>query len=200
MICKSLESFVTATHGAAVWDGVRRQAGLSASGFEAMLSYEDRQFGEALQAASTALHVSPTQLLEDIGTWICTHPPLAPVRRLFRFSGTTFRDLLMSLDEIDARARMAVPELELPVYHLSEIGKAEFEVQSTWCMPGASGLMTGALRAMADDYGVLAMIEAETAHRFTGGWLETVSIRLVDEDFHVPKAFSLGGQHDGSVA
>lgn len=193
MICKSLEAFVTTTHGQGVWDSVRRDAGLSRAGFETMLSYDDAEFRAVLDAAAKVLDRSAIAVMEDMGTWICTHPPLEPVRRLFRFSGTTFFDFLMSLDEIDARARMAVPDLILPSYSVTQLDEGEFEVRSAWAMPGASGFLTGILRALADEYGALAMIEIEGAERVLNGWQESVSVRLVEESFHTPKAFSLGG-------
>lgn len=193
MICKSLEGYVENTHGPEAWRAVRSSAGLPPSGFEPLLSYDDALFLAMQDAASEVLALPATTLMEDVGTWICTHPPLEPVRRLFRFSGSTFLDLLLSLDEIDARARMAVPELELPSFRLAQVGEGEFEVQSTWTVPGAGGLLSGALRAMADEYGALAIIEIVSVRALAGAWRETVIVRLVEEEFHTAKAFSLGG-------
>lgn len=193
MICKSLEAFLSTTHGPLVWKQVRQAAELPFDRFETMLSYPDAQFDAAQGAAAAHLNQDRIHLMEDIGTWICTHPPLEPVRRLFRFTGTTFQDLLLSIDEIDARGRMAVPDLGLPNYHLNQLTSSAYEVSSNWCVPGASGLLTGALRALADEYGALAMLDVGPAVRLDEGWSETVTIQLVQEAFYPVEAFSLGG-------
>lgn len=194
MICKSIEAFLTTAHGPNVWQKVRKDAGVDYDHFEAMLTYPDDDFRAVQCAAAAHLGYEPVHLMEDIGTWICTHPPLEPVRRLFRFTGTTFEDLLISLDEIDARGRMALPDLELPSYHVNQNRDDEFEVRSTWIVPGASGLLTGLLRVLADEYGTLAIIDIQTSRQVPSGWMETVSIQLVEASFHAPKAFSLGGE------
>ncbi|GIT90516.1 hypothetical protein JANAI62_00020 [Jannaschia pagri] len=193
MICKSLEGYVISAHGKDVWAAIARDAEVGIDGFEAMQSYPNEVFAAAQTAAAKRLGRDRLQLMEDIGIWICTHPPLQPVRRLFRFIGTSFRDLVLSLDEVEARARMAVPELELPIFHLCQVDDVEFEVQCTWPIPGASGLLTGILRTLADEYGALAMIEIDATQKVSAGWVEIVSIQLFDEDFQAPQAFSLGG-------
>ncbi len=194
MICRSLESFVATTRGAEVWDRVRQQARLPFDRFETMLTYRDADFVAVQHAAAEVLDRPVLTIMEDMGTWICTHPPLEPVRRLFRFTGATFQDLLLSLDEIDARARLAVPDLHLPALDLEELGEGEYLASSTWVVPGACAVLTGILRVLADEYGALATIET-TASSLSGNlWQETISIRLVDEAFHTPKAFQLGAE------
>ena len=193
MICKSLESFLISTYGPEVWARVRRAAHLGEEHFETMRIYDDIVFQRTLEAASKVLGRPSAGVMEDVGIWICTHPPLEPVRRLFRFCGTTFRTFLFSLDEIEARARMALPDLILPSYSLREVGANRYEVRSIWSMPGASDALSGILRVLASDYGALIVIETVTAERRAGGWHETISVQLFEENFHEPAAFVLGG-------
>ena len=106
MICKALEAYIQTTHGQDLWVRVLADADLGHPGFETMLTYPDAEFIAVLRAASAALSRQDDAILEDMGAWVVTHPPLAPVRLLFRFSGATFYDFLMSIDDIDARARL----------------------------------------------------------------------------------------------
>lgn len=193
MICKSLEAFLIASHGPALWDRVRRKAGLRDLRFETMRTYEDAVFARVLGAAAGVLDQSEASVMEDVGTFICTHPPLEAVRRLFRFCGTTFRDFLHSLDEIDARARMALPDLALPSYSLHPLGDDRYEVRSHWSLPGACGVLTGVLRVLASEYGALVVIDEGESRPEDGGWRETISLRLYEEHFHEPTAFALSG-------
>ncbi|WP_167767169.1 heme NO-binding domain-containing protein [Jannaschia formosa] len=193
MICKSLEAFLTSTYGPEIWARVRRTAGLQEAHFETMRIYDDIVFARTLEAASQVLDRSCAGVMEDVGTWICTHPPLEPVRRLFRFCGTTFRTFLFSLNEIDARARMALPDLVVPSYSLRELGANRYEVRSHWSIPGAGGVLSGILHVLASDYGALIVIETGPAERAGDGWRETISVQLFEEHFHEPAAFALGG-------
>jgi hypothetical protein len=191
LICRGFEDFLVTTHGGATWDAVRQEAGLPQVSFEALLSYRDGDFMALQRAASGVLDMAVASLMEDLGTWICTHPPLAPVRRLFRFSGPTFRALIASLDEVDARARMALPDLTLPALRVQADGPDRHWVDTFWNIPGAAGVLMGVLRVMADEYGTLVMIEPGEVSAVPGGWREVVRVHIADTGFAAPTGFAL---------
>ncbi|WP_308916921.1 heme NO-binding domain-containing protein [Jannaschia sp. LMIT008] len=193
IICKAVETYLTAQYGQDSWARIAEDAGFDALHFEAVRIYDDSLIRRIFEASTDVVGVRPAALLEDMGTWICTHPPLEPVRRLFRFSGATFEEMLFALDEVHERARMALPDLELPVLSLIEMGGGKYRVASTWATPGAGAVVIGILRAMADDYGVLAFLEFETGAEVNGAWAEIISISTLDESFAAPREFSLGG-------
>ncbi|WGH78941.1 heme NO-binding domain-containing protein [Jannaschia ovalis] len=192
LICKSVEGFVIANHGTAAWERVRRDAGLPFERFETMRLYEDGLLEQVVAATAARLDRKVLGLIEDVAHWVCVHPPLEPVRRLIRFTGATFEDLILALDEIEDRARMAVPDLELPSFRVRELGPDAFHVDSEWTMPGASAMLTGVLRAMSDDYGCLAVIESAGFQRDGAVWREAITIHLVAEGHHPARRFDLG--------
>jgi hypothetical protein len=192
MICKALEAHVTSMHGAALWDSICAAAGFEAGRFEPLLTYDDALFDAVLAAGARSLDRDEAALLDDLGAWICTHPPLDPVRRLLRFCGTSFRDFLFSLEEIDARARMTLPELELPRCRLTQdAGPDRFVVSTLWHRPGSGALLAGVLRAMASEHGALAVIAPRHPNAAAGERWECVTIDLPRERFHSPRAFAL---------
>jgi hypothetical protein len=191
MICKGLEAFLVTTHGEATWDAVRQDAGLPHITFEALLMYRDADFTALQRRAAARLDIPVATLMEDLGTWICTHPPLTPVRRLFRFAGPTFRALMASLDEVDARARMALPDLTLPALRVHAEGPDHYWVDTFWNIPGAAGVLMGVLRVMADEYGTLAVIDPGEASAVPGGWREVVRVHVADTGFAAPSSFAL---------
>lgn len=193
LICKSLEGFVRDQHGDAQWDRIRRAAKFDFESFEALRVYDDSVLIDLVAASGNALERLHSPMLEDIGHWICTHPPLEPVRRLIRFSGTSFVDLLFALDEVDDRARIALPNLNLPQFRVEKAASDDFVVTSRWVMPGAAAVLTGMLRAMADDYGTLALIERGGLSQDDGILVETISVRVIEDTFHEPREFNLGG-------
>ena len=163
LINKAIQSFITDSFGAAVWHEVRDRAGiapeLGPDGFEAMQHYDDRLTEAMLTVASGLLERPRCSLLEDLGTYLVSNPQLASLRRLLRFGGVSFTDFLYSLEDLPGRTRLAVPELALPEIDTEEQGEGRFLLICRACPPGFGHVMMGILRALADDYGALAVIE-----------------------------------------
>ena len=193
LICKAVEGFVTDQHGPDAWTAIRLDAGLAVTHFESLKVYDQALAEKVFTVAAQTLRRDRSVLFEDVGAWVCTHPPLETVRRLIRFTGRTFVDLLYALDEVHDRACMAVPGLNLPRYRLVREGEGEFEVYSRWRISGGAAVLTGVLRAMADDYGTLALIDAGESRFEDGVWLERIHVRVVDHAFQAPREFILGG-------
>lgn len=168
LVNKAIQGFVTATYGPLRWQALLAQAGLDdlvgGDGFDSMASYDDWTTAALLAASGPVLGRSRDVLLEDLGTFLISNPAMDPLRRLLRFGGVSFTDFLFSLEDLPARARMALPELVLPDLSLIEEGGGERF--TLICQPGTGPLgeefgfvMVGILRALADDYGALAVID-----------------------------------------
>ena len=193
LICKSLEGFVIDRHGEPVWSQIREGLDLPFEHFEALHTYDDAVMTNLVAAAAKHLSQPRLSLLEDIGHWICTHPPLEAIRRLIRFTGATFVDLIYAFEEVQDRARIALPGFTLPSFRVEEDASGQFIITSHWMVGGGGAVATGILRAMADDYGVLALIEPVGIERDADGWKERIEIRLFEAEFQQPREFSFGG-------
>ena len=189
LLNRSIQGFLRRTYGEAVWLDVAARAGLGPDGFEALLDYDDNLTDRVIAAAARRLDRPRDALLEDLGTYLVSHPDLERLRRLLRFGGTGFVDFLHSLDELPDRARMALPELELPELDLREQNPERFRLMCRSPLTGVGHVILGLLRAMADDYGSLAVLEHE------GSWPEGEIIRidLLDPQFSEGRRFDLAG-------
>lgn len=192
LICKAFESFIRATWSDADWAGITRDAGMARAAFESMQTYPDDTLARLLPVASRHLGRRPQALLEDAGHWIVTAPRLEAVRRLIRFSGATYEELIWSLGELRARARLAVPDLDLPDCSIADRGGGCFEVSIRWPRPGAAPVLAGMLRAMADDFGALALIDHGAEHPSQEGWGGTVTVKVIDMAHAAGRDFALG--------
>ena len=163
MINRALQGFIVETYGKDVWAEVRTIADLRIDEFEAMLHYEDALTVSCFQAVAQTMHQDETSVLEDLGTFLITHPPLDPLRRLLRFGGASFTEFVLSLDELADRGRMAIPDIELPEISVTQRNETQFELRARWRLPGVGAILLGALRAMADDYGALAFLSLESS-------------------------------------
>lgn len=189
LVNRSIQCFLRDSYGRDLWATVAGDAGLDPEGFEALLRYDDALTDALLDAGARRLGRSREALLEDVGIYLVTREP---IRRLLRFGGATYEDFLHSLGELPGRARLAVPELDLPDLALCAIGPGRFRLDCAGPRPGFGAVLAGILRAMADDYGALALIDAGA-----GGPRETVGIELLDRTFAAGRSFDLARPEAG---
>ncbi|WP_299776869.1 heme NO-binding domain-containing protein [uncultured Roseobacter sp.] len=188
LVNRAIQRFVVDSYGNAQWAAVARNADLGFVEFEAMWTYEDSLTPRVLAAVCDVLDRPYDELMEDIGTYLVSHPNLEALRRLLRFGGVNFLDFLHSLDDLPDRARLAVADLVLPRIELREHNPHQFSLNCEGDIPGCGHLFTGVLRAMADDYGALVFLE----HQGVEEGVETVAIALLEADFAEGRGFELG--------
>lgn len=187
LINRSIQCFLRDTYGAQAWKEVAQYACVDTNGFEAMLDYPDKDTDKLIGATARHLNKSEDAVLEDLGTYLVTHPSTTAVRRLLRFGGETFWELLHSLDDLPDRAWLAVPELQFPRLELRDHGPGEYTLHLTEADPRFAFVLMGILRALADDYGALVLLD----HAGEKGASAILSIRLADLGFAEGNAFSL---------
>jgi hypothetical protein len=154
-----LAAFACDMLGEADWAAVAATAGLRSARIEPMLAYDDAITARLLDALTARTGQGQAALLEDLGTYLVCHPATAAVRRLLRFGGTDFCDFVHSLTDLPDRVRLALPDLVLPPIAVTEAATGRFAVVAGAGLPGLDHVLTGLLRAMADDYGTLALVE-----------------------------------------
>ena len=185
---KAIEVFVKQTYGTAKWQNVMEKAGFGFSEFEAMLPYEPEVTVRLLVALREVFHRPARLMIEDLGTFLVTSPTLPAIRRLLRFGGVDYADFLHSLEDLPERVRLAAPDLVLPPLELTETGPNNYYLRCDAGLPGYANLMLGVLRAMADDYGALAILDLHK--RPQGG--DIIAIQVVEDENTAGKSFTLG--------
>ncbi len=198
LVNRSIQCFLRDAYGEALWAGVAHDAGIPADGFEPMLMYDDRLTDMVLSAAAHRLGKSTDSMFEDLGSSLVAREPL---RRLLRFGGADYADFLDSLDELPGRAQLAVPELDLPEIRVAQQAAGIYLVTANDRRAGFGAVFCGLLRAMADDYGALALIEIAApaddspapAHR------HRIRIELLDARYALGRAFLLAAPAAGPV-
>ena len=91
-----------------------------------------------------------------------------------------------ALPQLFARADYIT--LHLPAIELLENSPGQFDLVCQPGLPGFAHVLMGVLRAMADDYGDLVILD----HRGTQDGAEVISITLVETDFAEGRTFDLG--------
>jgi hypothetical protein len=190
LINRSIQRYVCDSYGTDIWIDLTQRIDLDFVEFEAMWTYDDALTPLVLDAVSEVLGRPRAEVMEDIGTYLVTHPSVEAVRRLLRFGGVNFEDFLHSLDDLPDRARLAVSDLHLPKIELREHAVGQFSLVCDAPVTGYGHVMMGILRVMADDYGALALLD----HVSSGQGIETISISLVEAEFSQGREFNLGAR------
>ncbi|MFO1201612.1 MAG: heme NO-binding domain-containing protein [Tabrizicola sp.] len=183
LLLRSLQSYVIDTFGTSGWQAVCQRAELTVETFEPMLRYDRGTADRIAQVAAEVLGRSVDTVWEDVGTYLVTNPDREGVRRLLRFGGTSYSDFLHSLEELPGRARLAMPDLEVPEVTLDEVGQDRFELRCQSHLRGMQRVMVGLLTAMADDYGALCLIEP--------GEADCTTITVLDRRHATARRFDL---------
>ena len=187
LINRSIQCFLRDTYGAACWAAVTREAQLGFDSFETMLTYDLGQTNAVIDAASRLLGRPRDTVLEDLGIYLVSHPNVQSLRRLLRFGGVNFADFLHSLEDLPGRARLALPDIDLPQLELIDHSAADFTLICRSELAGAGHVVVGILRAMADDYGALSVV----GHLGSRNGGEAVMITLAETDFTSGRRFDL---------
>lgn len=184
---RALQTFLRDTYGPEAWGAVAARAGIGPDGFEMMRVYDDAVTEAVLAAAAARLDRQREGLLEDLGNYLVSSPGLARLRRLLRFGGVGFLDFLHSLDDLPDRARLAVRDLDLPELELAEEAEGRFVLTCRGAFPGLGHVAVGILRAMADDYGALVLLD----HAGVMDGAERITIQLLDTRHAEARPFAL---------
>lgn len=188
LINRSIQNFVHDTYGAGAWERVAGHPLIDTIDYEPLRDYPDESVANLVEVASPIIGQSREEFLEDLGHYLVSHDNCQNIRRLLRFGGDTFMEFLYSLPELRDRTRLAVEDLNLPEIHLREHFAGQITLSVATGLEGAGLVLTGILRALADDYGALVLIDHEG-----GGEGASISVQLLDMDYSQGRSFQLAG-------
>ncbi|MFQ6552571.1 heme NO-binding domain-containing protein [Aestuariibius insulae] len=184
LINRAIQCFIEDTYGSSAWIEIAARSSLPDGEFEALRLYDPALTDTLIATATKHLDKDRASLLEDLGTYLVSHPNRASLRRLLRFGGQNFDDFLHSIDDLPDWARLAVPDLTLPGLELHSLGQGEYRIEIEENFRGAIHVALGLLRGMADDYGVLAVLSLSSDH-------PGVAVQVHEHQFSAGRDFHL---------
>lgn len=187
LVNRAIQCFLRDTYGEELWTTIVQRQDIPPAGFEAVLTYEPELTEAVLQEAGLQLEKPRHVLLEDLGTYLVSSPNVAYLRSLLRFSGSNFVEFLHSLDDLPRRAALAVPDLEFPTLEVIDHDSGSFNVRCQGALPGFGHALVGIIRAMADDYGALVLLD----HDGSQGPLEQISVQVLENQYSSGREFVL---------
>jgi hypothetical protein len=187
LINRSIQCFLRDTYGACAWQSIASAAGLGFDNFEPLLRYDDGLTHAVVAAAAKQLARSRETVLEDLGTYLVSHPNLEGLRRLLRFGGVNFVEFLHSMEDLPEHGRLGLPDLDVPEFALEDLADGRFLLRVSQLVPGIGHVVVGLLRAMADDYGALVLLD----HGGIDDGREVVTVHLLDHAHSAGRRFEL---------
>jgi len=94
LVNRCIELFMRGTYGPGLWEKVTREVGVDPEGFLTWNAGPDKVTYSIVIASARLLDKSVGEYLEDIGAWLTRQED---IRRLLRFSGSTFEEFVESL-------------------------------------------------------------------------------------------------------
>ncbi len=158
IINRSLQCFIRDIHGVEVWEETCEQAKLPFYNFEFSLSYDDATTEDLLSSFGGLMQRSRDDILEDFGTYIVSEEALTAAHRLLKFGGGNYVEFLYSLNFVYDRAKLAMPDLDIPTMELAAHGPHHFTLHARFQKRGFGATLLGLLRAMAGEYMALVTI------------------------------------------
>jgi hypothetical protein len=196
LINRSIQCFVRDTYGEETWRRVARSLGVGRDGYEMMLDYPDDETDRLVALAASVLGKDRQTLLEDLGTYLVSHETTRGIRRLLRFCGETFTEFLHALYDLPSRAQLAMPGLVIPELEVREDPPGQFRIFVLSDRQGWGDVVLGLLRAMADDYGALVLMERGAG----SGPIAVIEVKLLDGRFAEGRDFALIEDVPGALA
>jgi hypothetical protein len=154
MINQAVRKLVVDNHGEATWKKICDQAGLIETDFSSMQKYPDEVTYKLVGAASKVLGAPPEQVLEAFGEYWTDYAKQTSFARLLQFGGRSMEEFVNNLDQMHAKIKFSLPDLEPPMFRATDITKEGFRLHYFSKRPGLAPVVIGMMKGIAKIYGV----------------------------------------------
>lgn len=138
---------VVLNHGEALWEQIKRQAGVEIDVFMSNENYSDEVTYKIVAAASQILRMPAEQILINFGEHWVLHTAQEGYGGLMGAAGKTLPEFMRNLPNFHSRMTMIFPKLQPPHFECTDITeqslKLHYHSQRQGLAPFVTGLMQG---------------------------------------------------------
>ena len=163
MINQAIEKLVRDEYGASTWGRIFQEAGIEDGDFVSLQHYPDEVTYRLVGAASTVLGVPPATVLEAFGESWTDYAQETAFAGLMKFAGRTFPEFVASLDQMHAKIKFSLPDLEPPSFRVSDMRDDSFRLHYYSSRDGLAPLVVGMMKGVGKIYDVTVDMRLETA-------------------------------------
>lgn len=154
LVNRALAEMITAEHGDAAWQDVRRAAAIDVGEFHAMTQYPDEVTVALVGAASTRLGLDASVLLRSLGHYWIKYTAKEGYGDLLKLAGGSFPSFLQNLDAMHARVGLSFPELRPPSFRCTDVTEDSLTFHYYSDRPGLTDLVLGLLHGLGDLFAI----------------------------------------------
>lgn len=172
IINRSMQELVEQHHGPETWARIRATAGIDDAAFVDMSAYDDAITYRLAEAAAAELGEPLDGLLHTFGRWWFEHTAREAYGSMLDSLGDTMPSFLAGLDDMHARIRLTLPELQPPSLSVLSVEEDRLLLRYTTHRQGLVPLLRGIIEAVGDHLGTPATTEvldqsSDTVHETT---------------------------------
>lgn len=163
MINQAIEKLVRDEYGATTWDRVCQEAQIEDGDFVSLQHYPDEVTYRLVGAASTVLGVPAGKVLEVFGESWTDYARETAFAGLMKFAGRTFPEFVASLDQMHAKIKFSLPDLQPPSFRVSDMRDDSFRLHYYSTREGLAPLVVGMMKGVGKIYDVTVDMKLENA-------------------------------------
>jgi hypothetical protein len=177
MVNKAVEDLARARGGDAAWQAIRRRAGLEIDTFVGLRAYDDEVTTRLVAAAAAEFGLTEDAVLEAFGEHWVRYTAREGWGPLLQAQGTSVAEVLLGLDAMHARIRLAMPELRPPSFTCTVVAPGTLLLDYRSERAGLGPMVVGLVRGLGAVYQTPVEIE-HVAGRADGLEHERFKVRL----------------------
>lgn len=152
MVNKAVQEMVTAAHGEAAWQSIRRRAGVTDAVFVSNQGYPDDVTYRLVAAASETLSVPAERILHAFGEHWVLNTARKSYGHLLAAGGSTVGEFIAHLPHLHDRIALIYPNLVPPRFEVTDRTERSLRLHYLTDRPGLTPFVEGLLRGLGRLY------------------------------------------------
>ncbi|MEL7296822.1 MAG: heme NO-binding domain-containing protein [Pseudomonadota bacterium] len=158
LVNQGVKDMVLEAGGEALWQQVRAKAAVDLDEFLSMQAYDDAVTMGLVAAASEVLSTPADTLLEGFGHHWIGFTSKSGYGPLMAVSGDTLEEFLSNLDQMHARIKNSMPNLDPPSFTCEAQPDGAIQVSYYSNREGLVPMVVGLIKGLADKFGQQAEV------------------------------------------
>jgi hypothetical protein len=159
LINQGVHDLAIQTGGEDLWRVIKSQAGVDLEAFVGMDTYPDDVTYSLVEAASTAMQISPSEVLRAFGRHWILYTARRGYGAIFDTMGRTLPEFLANLDMMHARLSLSMPEMRPPSFVCEELSDQEIRLEYWSERAGLAPMVVGLLEGLGEMYRLTVSVD-----------------------------------------
>ena len=145
--------------GEDLWREIRSIAGVDVEAFVGLDTYPDDVTYRLVEAASTAMGISPAEVLHAFGKHWILYTARRGYGAIFDTMGSSLPVFLANLDTMHARLSLSMPEMRPPSFVCEQLNDDHIRLEYWSERAGLAPMVVGLLEGLGEMYGVTISVD-----------------------------------------